>query len=342
MKISVALESHGIKAIVDNACRAEKYGYDVLSTSETDHNPFLPLVLAAEHTSQISLQTSIALAFARSPMDLAYIAWDLQSLSKGRFTLGLGSQVRGHIVRRFNMNWTAPGPRMRECIIGLRHIWRSWQNEEELNFKGDFYSFNLMPPVFNPGSIEHPEIKIAVAAVNPNMLRVAGEVADGVLLHSFNTPKYTREVVLPNIREGAAITGRSLEDVDIRGGGFIIVGRSEEDIQRKRDDTKKRIAFYASTRSYSSVMNLHGWNDTHQKLYRMSVDGKWAQMAGEITDEMLDTFAVCGTYDTIVRNIKSTYGEFATSVNVPCSVGSRDEGERLQEVIRELKCDRPY
>ena len=226
MKVSTTFQEYSVDGIVDAARKSEERGYDIFSSSETGHNPYLPLVLAAEHTDEIELQTSIALSFSRSPMDTAYIAWDLQNLSKGRFTLGLGSQVRGHIVRRFSMPWSAPAPRMREYVMALKHIWDCWQNGTKLNFAGDYYSFNLMSPFFNPGPIEHPDVKVSIAGVNPNMLRVAGELCDGVILHSFNTPTYTRDVVLPNLQKGAERVGRSIEDISISGGGFIVAGEN--------------------------------------------------------------------------------------------------------------------
>ena len=199
MKVGSRLDGRTPQQIAASARRAERLGFDAYSSSETNHNPFLPLSIAAEHTERINLRTSIALAFARSPMDVAYIGWDLQAMSNGRFTLGLGSQVRGHIVRRFGMNWSAPAPRMREYIQALRHIWNAWQTQEPVKFHGDHFDFNLMPPFFNPGPIEKPDVKVFVSAVNPYMLRVAGEVCDGVLLHGFCTPKYTREVIIRNL-----------------------------------------------------------------------------------------------------------------------------------------------
>jgi probable F420-dependent oxidoreductase len=339
MKVGTSAPAGLLAGISKASRKAEELGYDYFTSSETQHNPFLPLALAAEHTERVQLKTSIALAFARSPMDVAYIAWDLQALSKGRFELGLGSQVRGHILRRYNMSWSSPAARMREYVIALRTIWDCWQNGSKLDFKGDFYTFNLMPPFFNPGPIEYPNIKINIAAVNSRMMQVAGEVCDGVLIHSFNTPKHTREVVLPNLREGAEKAGRSIEDMDISGGGFVITGANEEEIERNRLTTKNRIAFYASTRSYATVMNTHGWNDTAQKLYRMSVDGKWSEMGAQITDDMLDEFAVTGDYDNIVDKIKERYGSFATSVSFSIPVNNAEDEERLKTLIALLKKD---
>ena len=243
MRVGVALGSGALEKIPKAAARAEALGFDFLSSSETSHNPFLPLALAAAHTRKIELRTSIALAFARSPTDVAYIAWDLQALSGGRLALGLGSQVRGHIVRRFGMSWAPPVPRMREYILALQAIWDSWQNGGPLDFDGDHYRLNLMPPVFSPGPIEHPRIRVNISAVNPLMLRLAGELCDGVLLHTFNTSKYTSEVVLPNLAEGAAKAGRTLSDFDLSGGGLVITGPTDERVESQLPAARSRIAF---------------------------------------------------------------------------------------------------
>lgn len=337
MKVGASVNSNDLSKVPGLARSAEGLGYDYLTASETAHNPFLPLTLAAEHTTGMELKTSIALAFARSPMDVAYISWDLQALSNGRFVLGLGSQVRGHILRRFSMNWSKPAARMREYILALRAIWNCWQNSTKLDFQGEFYYHNLMPPFFNPGPTEHPNIKVSIAAVNSRMMQVAGELCDGVLLHSFNTPKHTREVIIPNLETGAKRAGRSVDDVDISGGGFIVTGATEEEIEAEKVVTKNRIAFYASTRSYAPVMNTHGWNDTAQKLYRMSVDDKWSEMGKEITDEMLDAFAVIGTHDEIVGKIKERYGPFANSIGFSIPVKGAEDEARLKSMIAELR-----
>ena len=336
MKVQASYGEYSVDGISKAAKRAEEQGYEIFSASETGHNPYLPLVLAAEHTEKIQLQTSIALSFARSPMDTAYIAWDLQNLSHGRFTLGLGSQVRGHIVRRFSMPWSAPAPRMREYIMAMKHIWDCWQNGTKLSFSGDHYSFNLMSPFFNPGPIDEPDVKVSIAGVNPNMLRVAGEVCDGIILHSFNTQKYTQNVILPNLQAGAERTGRSIEDIEISGGGFIVTGSNEEELEKNKIETKSRISFYASTRSYADVMREHGWNDTHEKLYRMSIDGEWNKMGAEITDEMLGNFAVVGTHDQIADEIKSTYGRYASSVSFSIPVNTDEDEDVLRNIIKDL------
>ena len=323
--------------IAESARRADRLGFDSASSSETNHNPFLPVAIAAGHSENVKLRTSIALAFARSPMDMAYLAWDLQAMSGGRFALGLGSQVRGHIVRRFSMDWSAPAPRMREYIQALRHIWNAWQNREPIRFHGDHYNFNLMPPFFNPGPIENPDMKVFISAVNPYMLRVAGEVCDGVLLHGFCTPKYTRDVIIPNLKIGADRAGRSLDEIEINAGGFIITGETEEEVESKKAGVKGQISFYASTRSYEGVMSAHGWDDTAARLYRMSVDNKWPEMPGQITDDMLETFAVVGTYDEIVDKLKAAHGDYATSISFDFPTSTPEEEERVAAMVAELQ-----
>ena len=337
MKVGSRLDGRTPQQIAESARRAERLGFDTYSSSETNHNPFLPLAIAAEHTERVDLRTSIALAFARSPMDVAYIAWDLQAMSNGRFTLGLGSQVRGHIVRRFGMNWSAPAPRMREYIQALRHIWNAWQTQEPVRFHGDHFDFNLMPPFFNPGPIEKPDVKVYVSAVNPYMLRVAGEVCDGVLLHGFCTPKYTRDVIIPNLEIGAKRSGRSLDDFEINAGGFIITGATEEEVESKKAGVKGQISFYASTRSYESVMSTHGWEDTAARLYRMSVDNRWGEMPGQITDDMLETFAVIGTHDEIVDKLKEAHGDYATSISFDIPTATGEDEEMLAGMVSELQ-----
>jgi probable F420-dependent oxidoreductase len=270
-------------------------------------------------------------------MDTAYIAWDLAAMSNGRFALGLGSQVKGHIIRRFGMNWTPPAPRMREYIQAMKHIWNAWQTGTNVDFTSDNFTFNLMPPFFNPGPIDSPDIKVYISAVNKNMLGVAGEVCDGVLIHGFSTRKYTREFILPQIARGAARGGRTLEDIDVTAGGFIVTGKNEEEVEKERQVTKGRISFYASTRSYLPVMAAHGWNDTAAKLYRMSVDGKWGEMPSLITDDMLDAFSVIGTHDEIVPRLKAAYGDYATSISFSIPVESPEDEDRLKSMVAELQ-----
>ncbi len=206
-----------------------------------------------------------------------------------------------------------------------------------MSFRGDHYSFSLMTPFFDPGPIEHPHIPVYISAVNTNMLRVAGEVCDGILIHSFTTPRYTREVILPNLEAGAKRAGRSLRDLEIASGGFIVTGEGEEELERNKEITRRRIAFYASTPSYQPVMKAHGWDDTAEKLHGMSVEGQWESMSGQITDEMLEQLAVLGTYDDIVDRIKARYGDYATSIGFSVPIRNQDDEERLRDMVKDLK-----
>jgi probable F420-dependent oxidoreductase len=316
---------------------AEEVGYDVVTTSETSHDPFLPLVLAAEHSRRPLLGTSVAIAFPRSPMVVAYTAWDLQKFSGGRLLLGLGTQVKGHNERRFSVPWTAPGPRLREYVLALRAIWDCWQNGTPLNFRGAHYTFTLMTPFFNPGPIEHPSIPIYIAAVNAFMARLAGEICDGIRLHPFLSPKYLREVIIPAVRAGAARAGRTLENFGLAGAGFVITGRTESDLAPQREAVRRQLAFYASTRTYRPVMEVHGWGETVDRLHRLSLQGKWAEMAQLITDEMLETYATIGTYDEIAGRLRERYGGLVTSVAVNLPLETPADREAAREVIAQVK-----
>ncbi|MBI4242287.1 MAG: TIGR03617 family F420-dependent LLM class oxidoreductase [Candidatus Rokubacteria bacterium] len=299
--------THDLRGIGDYARKVEALGFDCLWASETQHDPFLSLAVAATATSKIKLGTAIAVAFPRSPMITAHIAWDLQRASGGRFTLGLGSQVKGHIERRFSVKWEAPGPRLREVILALRAIWDCWQNGTKLNFKGQFYSFDLMIPFFNPGPIQHPRIPIYIAGVNRYMCRLAGELCEGLHVHPFNSPKYLREFVQPAVQEGLVKSGRSRKDFTFVAPVFTIVGDTEEELATARQSVRGQIAFYASTRTYEPVLAAHGWQDLTPKLHRKSVEGDWKGMAALISDEMLDAYAVTGTYATIGERIQERY-----------------------------------
>jgi probable F420-dependent oxidoreductase len=307
VKLDVAMLTHDLRTVPDYARKVEALGFDCLWSAETQHDPFLPLATAATVTSRIRLGTSIAVAFARSPMILAHIAWDLAKASGGRFILGLGSQVKGHNERRFSVRWESPAPRMREAVQALRAIWDCWQNGTKLNFKGKFYRFDLMTPFFNPGPIEHPEVPIYIAGVNHHMCRVAGEVCDGLHVHPFNSPTYLREYVQPAVDEGLKAAGKRREDFTYATSSFVIVGDTEADLARQRLAVKQQIAFYASTRTYEPVLAAHGWQDLAPQLHRKSVEGDWQGMADLVTDEMLDTYAVTGTHDTIAARLTERY-----------------------------------
>jgi probable F420-dependent oxidoreductase len=307
VKLDVGMLTHDLKTIPEYARKVEALGFDCLWSAETQHDPFLPLAVAATSTSRIKLGTSIAVAFPRSPMVLAHISWDLAKASDGRFILGLGSQVKGHNERRFSVKWEAPAPRMREVVQALRAIWDCWQNGTKLNFKGQFYRFDLMTPFFSPGPIEHPRVPVYVAGVNSAMCWIAGEVCDGLHVHPFNSPKYLRELVQPAVNEGLAKSARGRRDFVYATSSFVVVGDTEAEQAQARQAVKQQIAFYASTRTYEPVLAAHGWQDLVPHLHRKSVEGDWKGMADLITDEMVDVYAVTGTHDDVGHKLRERY-----------------------------------
>jgi probable F420-dependent oxidoreductase len=307
VRLDVGMLTHDLRSIPDYARKVEAMGYDTLWSAETQHDPFLPLALATTTTSRIGLGTNIATAFSRSPMIIAHIAWDLQQASRGRFVLGLGSQVKAHNERRFSVKFESPAPKMGEAVQALRAIWDCWQRGTKLNFKGRFYTFDVMTPFFNPGPIDHPRIPVYIAAVNPHMCRVAGEFCDGMHVHPFNSPKYLREVVHPTVEEGLRASGRTRKDFTYATASFVIVGDTPAERDQQAQMVKQQIAFYGSTRTYQPVLDAHGWGDLTSQLHRKSVEGDWAGMAGLITDEMLDTYAVTATYDTLAAKLRERY-----------------------------------
>ena len=307
MKLDVGMLTHDLKTLPDYARKVEAMGYDCLWSSETQHDPYLPLGVAATVTSRIKLGTNIATVFSRSPMITAHIAWDLQKASGGRFTLGLGTQVKAHNERRFSVKFESPAPKMAEAIRAIRAIWTTWQTGAKLDFKGRFYTFDVMTPFFNPGPIEHPQIPIFIAAVNPLMCGVAGELCDGLHVHPFNSPKYLREVVHPAVDEGLRKSGRARKDFTYATSSFVVVGDTEKERAEQALMVKQQIAFYGSTRTYQPVLAAHGWEDVAPKLHKKSVEGDWAGMADLITDEMLDAYAVTATYDKLRDALVARY-----------------------------------
>ena len=293
--------------VVQVARDAEATGFGAMWSAETRHDPFMPLVLAAEHTSNIRLGTAVAIAFPRSPMVFANIGWDLAKFSGGRFILGLGTQVKGHNERRFSTPWVPPGPRLRDMILAIRAIWDSWQNGTRLNFHSEHYTHTLMTPFFNPGPIEHPDVPIYIGGVNPYMCRMAGEVADGLLMHSLNSVTYIRNVVLPAIDQGLQKSGRSRRDFTLRGTVFPVLAETEEELELARAAVRQRIAFYASTRTYKAVLDAHGWGDLTDQLHGMASRGEWEAMGHEITDEMLDAFCVTSTPDELGVKLRERF-----------------------------------
>ena len=296
-----------LRTVTRHAQEMERLGYDGLWTAEAGHDPYLPCAIAASATERVSIGTNIAVAFPRTPLVHAQIAWDLQTASRGRFVLGLGTQVKGHNERRYSVRWDQPGPRLREMIQLIRHIWDVWQNGTRPSFQGKFYQLSLMTPFFSPPPIEWANIPVYIAGVNPYMCRLAGELADGFHAHPFHSVKYLRETVMPNIEAGLAKAGRRRQDITLATTGFIIGGENREEIERAKGAVRQQIAFYASTRTYQTVLDHHGWGETSQRLNERAAKGDWSGMAELITDEMLEVYAVEGTWDEIPALLREKY-----------------------------------
>jgi probable F420-dependent oxidoreductase len=294
MKLDASLGTRGgyLRSAGETARAAENLGFAGLWTSETKHDAFLPLAIAANETERIELGTAVAIAFSRSPMEVAQTAWDLQDLSGGRFILGLGTQVKAHVRRRFSMPWDRPVARLREYILALRAIWGSFRSEGPLRFEGEFYNHTLMTPFFNPGPIENPEVPIYVAGVNTSLARLAGELCEGFHVHPFHSPEYVRRTVQPAISEGAQRGGRDTDEVELATTVFVVTGQSGAEIEEQREEMRAQISFYASTPTYRTVLEAHGWEEVGERLGKLARDNRWEEMPDLISDEMLGAFAV--------------------------------------------------
>jgi probable F420-dependent oxidoreductase len=334
MKLDTVLPPLGLRELPRYARAAEALGFDGLWTAETSHDPYLPLAIAAEHTERIELGTSIAVAFPRSPLVHAQVAWDLQAQSNGRFILGLGTQVKGHNERRFGVTWQAPGPRLREMILAIRAIWDTWQTGARPSFRGDHYQFTLMTPFFNPGPIAQPAIPIYIAGVNTYMCRLAGELCDGLHVHPFHSLKYLRESLVPEVEEGLAKAGRARADITLSSSAFVITGANDAEIARARDAVRMQMAFYASTRTYSRVLEAHGWGDTSVRLNEKAGKGDWAGMAQEISDDMLEVYAVTAPQDQIAAKVRAKYEGLLDRVAFYVPFSPDADAARWREVVR--------
>ena len=331
------LNTGNIKGIPEEARWAENIGYDGLCTEETGHDPLLPLALAATATSRVTLEPRVAIAFPRSPMVFAYAAMDLQNLSGGRFRLGLGTQVKGHIERRFSSRWTAPGPRLREYVQSLHAIWDAWQNGTRLAYHGEHYNFSLMTPFFSPGPSEQPRPPVYVSAVNAYNCRVAGEVCDGVSLHPLMSPDFLKQRILPPIAFGASQVGRDNANVNLSGSGFIITGPNKSVIEERKYAVRRQIAFYSSTRTYNTVLETHGFQEIGVSLHEMSLKGQWDAMTELISDEILDTFAIAVEYDQVAAAVKERYDGLLNDVVFGMDVASPDDERQLRKIVAELQ-----
>jgi probable F420-dependent oxidoreductase len=327
-----------LRTVAADAQELQAAGYSGAWTAETAHDPFLPLVVAAEHTHEIDIGTSIAVAFARNPMTLANIGWDLQSFSGGRFVLGLGSQIKPHITKRFSMEWSHPAPRMRELVLAIRAIWDTWLNGTKLEFRGDFYTHTLMTPFFTPDAADLAGFgvpKIFLAGVGELMTQVAGEVCDGFICHGFTTEKYLREVTLPALERGRAKAGKTMEGFDIVGPSFVVTGGDERAMAAAADGTRQQIAFYGSTPAYRPVLDLHGWGGLQDELNALSKQGKWVEMGNLVDDEILNTFAVVGEPEAIAPELHQRYGDVIQRITFYAPY--RSDPERWTRIIADLR-----
>jgi len=335
MQVDLTILVPDLEAMPRIARRAENVGFAALWSSETKHNPFLPLTLAAEHTQRLLLGTAVAIAFPRSPMVTAQIAWDLQRFSGGRFILGLGTQVKAHIERRFGMTWEAPASKLREYILALRAIWAAWQHRTRLNFRGRFYKHTLMTDFFDPGPIDHPDIPIYIAGVNTKLVRLAGELCQGFHVHPFHSPLYLRRVLLPALEEGLRSSGRTRKDIQLASTVFAITGRNEGEKQAVREMVRQQIAFYASTPSYRVVLDVHGWGDVGSRLSALAARRRWEEMPALVTDDMLEAYAIEAPWEARPQALVDRYAGLLDRVALyyPFRAGEEREWTTL---IREV------
>jgi probable F420-dependent oxidoreductase len=340
MKIDTSIDVRDLREVPALARAMEAMGFNGIWASEATHDPFLMSGLIAQHTERVSLGTAIAVAFARSPATLAYLAWDLATLSNGRFILGLGTQVKEQNEQRFGVKWESPVAKLREVVLAVRTLWDTWQNGTPLNFRGHFFNLTLMPSHFNPGPIAHSNIPIYIAGVNRGMCRLAGELGDGFHVHPFHTVQYLREVTLPTIAEGLRCSGRQRNDLELVSSIFVIAGDTEADREAATRSVRQGIAGFASNPTYAPVMELHGWGDTSERLSRLAAEGCWDEMPSLITDDMLDVFAVSGTWEELPAKITARYRGFLDRVmySSPFVPGQMDD--RWRQAIEALKSNR--
>jgi probable F420-dependent oxidoreductase len=334
MKIDRGITTQ-LGCVPGQASQLERQGYDGCWSAEINHDPFLPLMLAAEHTSRIELGTSIAVAFARNPMTIANVGWDLHAYSDGRFILGLGSQIQAHIEKRFSMPWSHPVRRMREFVLALRAIWSCWQDGTRLAFEGDFYTHKLMTPMFTPEPQPHGFPKIFIAAVGEAMTEMCGEIADGMLGHAFTTKRYLDEVTIPTVLRGINSSGRNRRDFQLTCPVFVVTGERETELAAAAAATRKQIAFYGSTPAYRKVLEMHGWGDLQDELRRLSMRGDWDAMGSLIDDEILDAFAVVAPPESLAAKLRDRCDGAIDRVLVgfPKSVSE----ERIAAILHELR-----
>ena len=312
----------------------EALGFDGIYTFEGQHDPFFPLVVAAQHTEKIELTTAIAVAFARNPMLLANIGYDLQLMSKGRFNLGLGSQIQPHIENRYGMPWSQPAARMRDMVKAIRAIWRCWNTGEKLDYRGDFYKHTLMTPVFSPGPNPYGNPNIFIAGVGPLMTEVVGEVADGLLIHPFNTAEFIAEQTLPALHRGFDSATKKREDFEISCQMIVVTGETDEEFESAKGMARNQIAFYGSTPEYKPVLDQHDWGDLQPRLNDLSKEGKWGDMSALINDEVLETIALVGTPEEIGDKVRASRGALVDRI---CPVAYTQNSALMKKVADEIR-----
>jgi probable F420-dependent oxidoreductase len=326
-----------VPGIPRDAALVERLGLDGLVLTETKEDPFVVMAMAATTTERIDLTTAVAIAFPRSPTVTALSAWTLQRASRGRFRLGLGTQVKGHIERRYGMRWHAPGPWLEDYIGAVKAVWTCWQERAPLDYHSDHYDLTLMNPLFDPGPIEHPFPPIHLASVNAHMSRLAGRHADGVRPHPICTRRYIAEVLRPAVAQGAAEGGRDAAEVEMVASPLIVTARTEAELADKVSAVRSRISFYASTRTYRAVFDLHGWGDVGEHLSALSRQQRWDEMEAHVTDEMVHEIAVVATYDTLADAVAGRYEGLCDRVEFSIPVETPDDEERLAEMVREIQ-----
>jgi probable F420-dependent oxidoreductase len=336
--LRAAQDGLDLARVGEEARLAETLGYDGIVTEETKDDPFVVLALAAQATQRVGLATGVAIAFPRAPAVTALAAWSLQRLSKGRLTLGLGSQVKGHIERRYGMAWTPPGPWMRDYVGALRAIWECWQNGgTKLHYESEHYKLSLMVPLFAPPPIAHPHIPVQLAAVNPFMCQIAGEVADGIRAHPVCTPRYIAEVMLSAARKGAAKTGRDFAKFEMAVMPLIATAPDRNGLEARIRDVRARIAFYASTPTYLIAFESQGYGEVARSLQSYSRAQRWEEMPGLISDEMLDHYAVIGTHDEIAGKLKARFAGVASRLEFAIPVGGETDKATLGDLLKQLR-----
>jgi probable F420-dependent oxidoreductase len=334
MKVDTVLMTAEPRAAGEEARRAEERGFDGVLTFEGPNDPFLPLALAAGATQRVDLGTAIAIAFARNPMTCAYLANDLHRLSGGRFILGLGTQIRPHIERRFGQTWSKPNRRMREFVGAVRAIWRSWNEGERLDFRGEFYTHTLMPPVFNPGPSPVGTPRIFLAGFGPNMVRVAGEVADGWIIHPLHSRQFVLDTLVPPLERGLGAAGRRRDDYEISCQTILMVGSTDAEVERARGKAKAQIAFYSSTPAYRVMLDHHGWGELQPRLNQLSKEGRWLDMIGFVTDDMVDAIGVSGTPSQVATRVRAR-NDFADRTTLV--LYNETDPEAVTDIVRGIK-----